>query len=344
MGPNRSIIFTFAILGALGAAALGYHAYDRWHRSQVKTERNRSLATAEALASAGKNIDALAVYDRLAQSLRAAEAPVLFGRVQRRRAEIHLALSNGKDRAAHLSAAIEALSAALEAAAAGSETDTVADLSRQLAEAHLQLGMLQWPRQHLPAAIRFYRRALGHHRPSDPEAYAAICKGMALAHRQLAEYEDPERNLRSAMEGFQCALTVYTLQSHPFEFAVAHNNLGAVEMTLAGGKDRERRLEAAVDHFTSALKGFSPAQHRVDAAFAYSNLGLAYTGLAEFADRDKRLSQALRAFDAASALIPPGGQPKLAAVIKSNRRQVEKALESPALPGAAGAAPPQNGP
>jgi tetratricopeptide (TPR) repeat protein len=204
--------------------------------------------------------------------------------------------------------------------------------------------MLQWPRQHLPASIRYYRRAIDHYRTGDPETYAAICKGMALAHRQLAEYEAPEKNLHDAMEGFQCALTVYTLQSHPFEFAVAHNNMGAVELTLAGGKERQRRLEAAVDHFTSALKGFSPAQHRLDAAFAYSNLGLAYAGLAEFTDRDKRLSQAIRAFDAASALIPPGSQPKLAAVIKSNRLQVAKTLKTPALPAAAGAATPQKGP
>ncbi|MGD8368704.1 MAG: hypothetical protein PVG78_13785 [Desulfobacterales bacterium] len=344
MRLNRSIICTIAVLGALGAAALGYHAYDQRQQARVKAERSRSLATAEALAAAGKDKDALAVYDRLVESLSAGKAPALFRLVQRRRAEIHLNLSKGNDRAEHLGAAIDALTAALGPSEDGPEPDAVAAMYRQLAEAHRQLGMLQWPRRHLPESIRFYRLALPRYKSDDPEAYASICKGMALAHRQLAEYEAPEENLRSAMDGFRCALTVYTLQTHPFEFAVAHNNLGAVEMTLAGGDDRERRLAAAVDHFLSATKGFSPARDRLDAAFAYNNLGLAYTGLAEFADREKRLSQALRAFEAARALLPPGGQMKLAAVIEKNRIQVEKALQDPTLSSGDDAVPSQQKP
>ncbi len=343
MRLHRSIIFTFAVLGALAAAALGYHAYDQWRQTRLQAERDRSLATADALAAAGKYPDALAVYDRLAESLSAAETRELFGLVQKHRADIHLELSKGKDRAEHLSGAIAALTAALEVSDAGPGAEGDAALYRQLAEAHRQLGLLQWPRRHLPEAIGFYRQALRHYRPDQPEAYAAICKEMALAHRQLAEYEAPEENLHAAVEGFRCALTVYTLQSHPFEYAVAHNNIGAVEMTLAGGDDREKRLEAAVDHFTSALKGFSPARQRLDAAFAYNNLGLAYAGLAEFADREKRLSQALRAFEAARALLPPEDPTRLAAVIERNRLKVETALKGPDLP-AAGAPPPQKSP
>ncbi|MFO1102433.1 MAG: tetratricopeptide repeat protein [Methylocystis sp.] len=133
--------------------------------------------------------------------------------------------------------------------------------------------------------------------------------GAALA--RLGEWESRQeestRRLEAAAAAYRAALTEWTQERAPLQWAMAQNNLGAALMALGERESRQeesiRRLEAAVAAYRAALTEIVQERVPLDWAMTQNNLGNALTRLGEReqgqVEFTRRLEEAVAAYRAA---------------------------------------------
>jgi tetratricopeptide (TPR) repeat protein len=89
---------------------------------------------------------------------------------------------------------------------------------------------------------------------------------------------DKSKNLRRAIECYEAALTVYTSQASPYDYAGTQNSLGAAYTNLPTG-DRTENLRRAIGCYKAALTIYTPQTTPLEYARTQSNLGSAYADL-----------------------------------------------------------------
>ncbi len=72
---------------------------------------------------------------------------------------------------------------------------------------------------------------------------------LGIAYADLSAHEDPAGNLQRAIEAFQEALRLYTLQTSPLGYARIMNNLGLVYVGLSEHGDPVGNLRRAIEAF-----------------------------------------------------------------------------------------------
>lgn len=141
-------------------------------------------------------------------------------------------------------------------------------------------------------AIKAYKEALQvFTKEKFPLEYAGVQNSLGITYRKLAEMlygNHKADNYRSlALEAFEEALTVYTLEDFPVLYAVAYNNLGNIYFMLAEVEDEVENYGKAIKAYEEALKVHTSERSPRQYADTKNNLGNVYGALAEVEDKDK---------------------------------------------------------
>jgi CHAT domain-containing protein len=138
------------------------------------------------------------------------------------------------------------------------------------------------------------------------------------AYVRLAAVRDREGNLERAIAAYREALTVYTPETAPLEYATTQNNLGAAYSELAAVRDREGNLERAIAAYREALTVYTPETAPLEYATTQNNLGNAYSELAAVRDREGNLERAIAAYREALTVYTPETAPLDYAMTQNN--------------------------
>ena len=123
-------------------------------------------------------------------------------------------------------------------------------------------------------------------------------------------------NLGRAIECYEQALTVYTAEAAPLDYAGTQNNLGAAYAALPTG-DRGVNLGRAIECYQQALRFRTPETAPFQYATTQNNLGNAYRNLPT-GDRAANLRQAIECYQKALTVYTPEAAPRNYAMVLNN--------------------------
>lgn len=110
---------------------------------------------------------------------------------------------------------------------------------------------------------------------------------------------DVRGNLRRAIDCYQRASQVFTLASHPAEYALIHNNLATAYIAMPMSSERDIMRQAlALQSMQEALKVYSIEEYPYEYAMVQNNLGNALQYMPS-GDRVEKLDRAIGAYQEA---------------------------------------------
>jgi tetratricopeptide (TPR) repeat protein len=115
-------------------------------------------------------------------------------------------------------------------------------------------------------------------------------------------------SLERAIAAYEAALTVFTSDTFPEDWARTQNNLGKAYSGRIRG-DRADNLERAIVAYEAALTVFTPDAFLEDWAITQNNLGDAYRGRIR-GEWDDNLERAIAAYEAALTVFTPDAFPE----------------------------------
>ncbi len=127
---------------------------------------------------------------------------------------------------------------------------------------------------------------------------------------------DRGTSIRNAIDCYNAALTVYTIEAFPHDWAGTQNNLGIAFADLPDG-DRGANLRAAIDCFSAALTIYTKAAFPYDWAGTQNNLGNAYRIIPD-GDRGANLRSAIECYTAALTVYTKVAFPQDWAMTQNN--------------------------
>jgi tetratricopeptide (TPR) repeat protein len=120
--------------------------------------------------------------------------------------------------------------------------------------------------------------------------------GNAWLHRPTGE------NVEKAIAAYEEALTVYTKETHPIEWAKVQNNLGVALWVWPNG-GRVKNSKKAIAAFEAALIVYTKEAHPAEWARTQCNLGNTWWGL-RIENKPENVKKAIAAFEAGLPLYP----------------------------------------
>ncbi len=130
------------------------------------------------------------------------------------------------------------------------------------------------------------------------EAQAALLETLALTLVNLAEMSaDPRPMQETAIAALENALTAYTLDRYPKEYADVQTILGNALRERAAGSRREN-IERAIAAYEQALRGYTPDRYSQQCATIQNNLGVAYRNRIS-GDKRENIERAIAAYEQA---------------------------------------------
>jgi hypothetical protein len=121
----------------------------------------------------------------------------------------------------------------------------------------------------------------------------------ALLREAIGEQSGQSDQLAEAIAAYRAALTEWTRERVPLQWAMTQNNLGNALTSLGGRESGTARLEEAVEAYRAALTERTRERVPLDWAMTQNNLGAALQRLGERESGTARLEEAVAAFDAA---------------------------------------------
>lgn len=143
------------------------------------------------------------------------------------------------------------------------------------------------------------------------QALAATQNNLATAYWNLAQHQDPVKNLKRAISAYIQALIALESQIDTnksaqglLNYGMIQNNLGTAYWNLAQHENAEENLELAIGAYQIALMYRTPSAAPVACAATQNNLGTAYNNLAKLTpadapERETYLKQAIAAYTTA---------------------------------------------
>jgi len=132
-----------------------------------------------------------------------------------------------------------------------------------------------------------------------PYEYAMAQNNLGNAYQGLSKVRDKETNSQNAINAYQEALKIYTVEKYPINYAMAQNNLGSSYRSLAEVRDKEVNAQNAINAFKEALTIFTVETYPIYYAKTQINLGNVYLDLAEVRDRKTNSQNAINAYQEA---------------------------------------------
>ena len=149
----------------------------------------------------------------------------------------------------------------------------------------------------------------------DKAGAAAMQNNLGNAYAQLPT-ADRGANLARAIACYQEALTVYTAEAAPLDYAMTQNNLGNAYAALPTG-ERAANLARAIECYQQALRFRTPEAAPLDYAMTQNNLGTAYLNLPT-GDRGANLGRAIECYQQALTVHTPETAPFQYATTQNN--------------------------
>jgi len=184
----------------------------------------------------------------------------------------------------------------------------IAFLCRDLANIYRELDDYRRAGAFQDQAIEAYQKAI-----TEQEEMISKKQGWASLQVWLGDaYQDRIRgnragNLRQAIACYEQALTAYTLEVAPPDYATTQNNLGAAYARLPT-EDRVANLARAIHCFQEALRFWTPETDPLRYAVTQNNLGAAYAQLPT-GDRAANLARAVQCYREALRFWTPETAP-----------------------------------
>src|ERR687885_243561 len=142
---------------------------------------------------------------------------------------------------------------------------------------NLSIDINQFPRasraNNIEIAITGYQIVLNNRQPGS-EMFAQTQNNLAVAYRNRINGSRAE-NLERAIEFFQAALTVRTLEDFPEKWAMTQNNLAVAYRDRINGS-RAENLERAIEFYQAALTVYTLEDFPEKWAMTQNNLAFAY--------------------------------------------------------------------
>lgn len=135
---------------------------------------------------------------------------------------------------------------------------------------------------------------------------------------ELAQQRRKEENLKYAIESYEEALEVRTLELDPLGFAMTNVNLGNAYQDLAHIRDVEANLENAVVSYEKALEVYTADKHPFDYAGTMNNLANTYLYLADVKEPETNLQKAITAYEKVLDIKTADKYPLFYAVTQNN--------------------------
>ena len=121
-------------------------------------------------------------------------------------------------------------------------------------------------------------------------------KNTIAAHTMIGGINEIKNKLVEAIQYYQRALRVNTLEHYPKSYALIQNNLGLAYVKLAAFTDGKENLMRAIEAYQEALKIRTPEKYPTKYFLIQKVIGDTYYKLSLEEDEDVNLSKALDAY------------------------------------------------
>src|ERR687885_751062 len=153
---------------------------------------------------------------------------------------------------------------------------------------NLSIDINQFPRasraNNIEIAITGYQIVLNNRQPGS-EMFAQTQNNLAVAYRNRINGSQAE-NMERAIEFYQAALTVYTLEDFREDWAMTQNNLGEAYRNRINGS-RVENLERAIEFYEAALTVRTIEDFPINNVETLNNLGWAYLAKLDNINQEK---------------------------------------------------------
>lgn len=189
--------------------------------------------------------------------------------------------ANSQERILFLEQAIKTYQDALDKIDLEQRPDAWATITNNLGTVYSELApQSQNPTDNLQQSILAYRQALPY-RKADPRAYASTQNNLGTAYWNLAQYAEPEANLKQALAAYKESLSFYDPELYPLDYGMIHNNLGTAYWNLSQYEEGKENLMLALRAYQVAAMYRTPQTAPAACAATQNNLGTAYLHLAD---------------------------------------------------------------
>ncbi|MEG3847653.1 tetratricopeptide repeat protein [Microcoleus sp. herbarium19] len=127
---------------------------------------------------------------------------------------------------------------------------------------------------------------------------------------------DRANNLERAIASYTAALSVYTRDTFPEDWAATQNNLANAYSNRIRG-ERADNLEKAIGYYTAALSVYTPEAFPEDWAMTQHNLGIAYSNRIR-GDKAENIELAIRSYTSALSVLTRENYPEYWAMTQNN--------------------------
>ncbi len=142
-------------------------------------------------------------------------------------------------------------------------------------------------RENIMQAIEEFQKAyeVRKEQPNSVE-FGVITNAMGLSYLMLSEIAGDAREsaafLVKAVSYFDAASRIFTLDKHPVDYAMIHNNIGVCFTKLAMlGVEKEKNLSEGIRHYKDALNVYTREDFLEDYGTTLYNMGVAYHNLSK---------------------------------------------------------------
>jgi tetratricopeptide (TPR) repeat protein len=231
--------------------------------------------------------------------------------------------ANVAEQISHVEQAIAAYEKSLTTINRDRQREAWAIVQNNLGSMYNELARQREPLKFLQSSIKAYEEVL-QYRPNFQEiqqingteaekiaqiqAFAATQNNLGTAYWNLAQHQDPLKNIKQAISAYVQALIALESQIHTNEspqwflnYGMIQNNLGTAYWNLAQYENAEDNLQLAIGAYQIALMYRTPNAAPVACAATQNNLGTAYNNLAKHSphhsqDKHNYLKQAIAAY------------------------------------------------
>ena len=156
-------------------------------------------------------------------------------------------------------------------------------------------------RENIMRAIKEFKEAY-EVRKNEPESveFGVINNALGLSYLMLSEIANDAKEsatfLVEALSYFDTASKIFTLDKHPIDYAMIHNNIGVCFTKLAMlGVEREKNFKEGIKHYKYTLNVYTRDDFLEDYGTALYNIGIAYHNLSKVVpmpDKSEYLNEA----------------------------------------------------
>lgn len=200
--------------------------------------------------------------------------------------------------------------------AAKDDTDLASWYRLQQASALYNHGQYKGDGDGLRQAIGLYEAAID--REKNPDYLAAVQNDLGNALSLQGEREGDTGTLTRAVAAYEAALTIWTKESAPIDWARTQDNLGSVFAALGESSGDADNVSKAIAAYQAALSVRTREQLPRDWAQTQTNLGTVLRLQGERQDDPMTRLEAIEAFQAALTIWNPESEPFTWAVTQSN--------------------------